>query len=897
MAPTAYPQPLPSGTVTFLFTDIEGSTALQRQLGRERYAALLAAHRNLLRAAFVEHQGREMGTEGDSFFVTFSTAEACLRAATAGQLALVRHAWPEGIGPRVRMGMHTGEPLVQEDNYVALELHEAARVAAAAHGEQLLLTALTAQLVSDRLPEGVSLRSLGSYLLRDFETPVNLFQVEHPELPAEFPALHARRIAPPLPEPATPLVGRQGLQDQLVSLLGSHRVVVLWGPGGVGKTRLALAGAGRCQDRFPDGCWWVPLEDARTTGEMLRRIGVELALEPVEPGSQEAAVAGRLAGRELLLVLDNVEQVEGAAAVVHRLVQLAPAFRCLVTTRVALPLQAAGSLEIPGLPREEAVALFHQSVRRAQPGREFSPAEERAIEMLCLRVDGLPLAIDMLAGWTGTLTPSELLGHLDLDIRCEGLRRQAPDLPARHQTLQAVLEGSLELLGEEQLPMFSRLSVFVGGFFADAAGAVCGPACVPALRALRDASLLQSTIVAGQTRFIMQDWVRAFAIDLLGEGTQERTAAAEHYLRVLQAAVAQLESPRETVALDRVALELPNLRAAYGWAVNSGQDALLARLALGGSEVLRARGWWRERLIWLEQGQKAAGRTEGLSVQEGAALQAALGYAHLDNGDYTQAEALLRAALAQYVEAGDPVGEADCIGRLGHALHQQRRLEEAETLYLEALETSRLLGAAAVQARTLNNMARLAIDRGNLEQARELLEEVLLIDRAAGNARGIAQTLSNLGYLAIQLKDFEGARGFLAESRERAEQQGNLWLLAHVRHNQGTLADDEGDTAAARDGYRAALAIRRELGANEDLAETLIALGELLAVEERWREAGLLLLAAPRFVAGADSVPAAGRETALGKVREALGVEAFGRLERIAASMPLERVLEQALTL
>ncbi len=479
---------LPAGTVTLLFSDIEGSTRLLQRLA-DRYAEVLREHHRLLRLAFGAWDGIEVDNQGDSFFVAFPAAADAVVAAVTAQRALAGHPWPDGVSVRVRMGLHTGEPINIGERYIGVDVHRAARVGAAAHGGQVLLSRTTADLVARALPVGVALRDLGPHRLKDLEHPEHLYQLVVEGLPADFPPLRTLDSRPNnLPLAPTPFVGREREVAQVVALLrhADVRLLTLTGPGGTGKTRLGQRVAAELLDDFPDGVWFVDLapitDPALVAATIARVLGVQ-------EGADQPLVASlieQLREKRLLLVLDNFEQVVGAALQVAEVLAACPGLKVLVTSRVALRLSREHEYPVPPLalpdPRRlppldrlsqyEAVRLFIERAQAVKPDFAVTNENAPAVAEICHRLDGLPLAIELAAARVKLLPPRALLARLG--HRLQVLTGGARDLPARQQTLRGAIDWSYRLLAPEEQALFARLAVFVGGRTLEAAEAVCG---------------------------------------------------------------------------------------------------------------------------------------------------------------------------------------------------------------------------------------------------------------------------------------------------------------------------------------------------------------------------------------------------------------------------------------
>src|SRR5713101_507389 len=478
---------LPMGTVTLLFTDIEGSTRLLQQVC-ERYAGLLEACRSLLRAAFFEFHGHEVDTQGDAFFVAFARASDAVAAAVAGQRALFTHAWPEGITVRVRMGLHTGEPQRSAEGYVGLGVHHAARIMSAGHGGQVLLSQTTRDLVEHDLPDDVSLRDLGAHRLKDLQHPSHLFQLIIGGLPADFPPLKTLDTHPNnLPVQLTSLIGRGKEVATVQHLLHREdvRLLTLTGPGGTGKTRLGLQVAAELSDRFADGVYFVNLAPISDPALVVPTIAQTLDVKEVAGHPLLDLVIAFLREKQVLLLLDNFEQVVSAAERLPALLAACQELKVLVTSREVLHVSGEQEFAVPtlslpdpkrlpdlqALSQYEAVALFIQRAQAARPAFQVTQANAAAITEICLRLDGLPLAIELAAARIKLLPPQALLARMGQ--RLAVLTSGARDVPERHQTLHNTIAWSYQLLDGHEQRLFRRLSLFIGGCTLEASEAVC----------------------------------------------------------------------------------------------------------------------------------------------------------------------------------------------------------------------------------------------------------------------------------------------------------------------------------------------------------------------------------------------------------------------------------------
>ena len=712
---------LPSGTVTFLFTDVEGSTNLLHSLGAEGYAEALAEHRAIIREACTAEGGVEVDTQGDAFFFAFPTAPGALAAAAAFTDTLAS-------GPiQVRVGLHTGTPLLTKEGYVGDDVHFAARVAASGHGGQVIVSAATAEL-----GEG-SLSDLGEHRLKDIDEAVSIYQLGE----TTFPPLKTISNTN-LPRPASSFVGREKEVEEVASLLqGGPRLLTLTGPGGSGKTRLAIEAAAELVPEFKAGVFWVglaPLRDpALVTATIAQTLGAKDGL------------ADHIGERELMLLLDNLEQVVEAAPELASLVEACPNLRLLVTSRELLRVR--GEVEYPVLPlaEPEAVELFCARAR-VEP--------DPTVHALCQALDNLPLALELAAARASVLSPRQILERLSGRL---DLLRGGRDADPRQQTLRATIEWSYELLTPAEQRLFARLAVFRGGCTLEAAEEVA-EADLDTLGSLVDKSLLRHL----DERFRMLETIREYAAERLaasGEAEGLRRRHAEHFLALAEAAYPNLRgSPKAW--LDRLEAEHDNLRAALDRLEAAGETQLGLRLAGALYRYWYMRGQLAEGRRRLEAALRADERPTAARARalNGAAVMAA------DGGELATGRLRAEEALALHRQLGDASGATYSIYMLGTIATEESDWARAQPLFEESLRAFRELGDEHYTLLATDALAWTYGELGDRERRRALHEEVLHRARAQSNEVVVALQLDQLAKFALDQGRAQDALGMLKES-------------------------------------------------------------------------------------------------------------------------------------
>ena len=796
-----------STTVTFVFTDLEGSTRLLSNL-REAYGPLLEAYHDLIGSVFSAHGGTQLDQAGDGLFHSFPSARGAVSAAIEAQLAMATHTWPSAASVRARMGIHTGEAVTRRAGYVGMDVHRAARIAAAGHGSQILVSQVTHDLIATELPLDVSVTDLGEHWLKDLAQPEHLYQLSTDGLPKAFPPLKSLVTLPNnLPRHLNSFVGRRRDVAEVRQLTTEAPLVTLTGPGGVGKTRLCLQVAAELLDTFADGAWLVELETLTDESLVVQQLAVALGIAEALDADAQQSVIAHLRTRQVLIILDNCEHViDACARLANALLRSCPGLRILATSREALgvagerlyPVRSldlpdeAGTLPAAAIAEFEAVDLFRERAKAADPAFEITDENAAAVVEICHRLDGIPLAIELAAARVRALSPKQIAERLDDRFRllAGGSRTVMP----RHQTLRAAIDWSFDLLPDAERSVLWRLSAFSGTFSLEAAEAVCiGPDVESVEVTDYVTRLVEKSLVNRKgDRYRLLETVRGYARERSLEAGEATSAFERHrdwYLGfVRRAAPAFFRGPESAAWLDDLETEHDNLRGALSWSLSQPSGATAAlELAAGLWRFWEIRGYLLEGRQWLER-----------------VLAATDGDVSMTRADVLTAAGILAAAQGNHAAA---IGYHE----QSLALHEQ-------------------LGNRMGYQFALHNLANAAQHNGDVARARQLYERVLEIGGDEG---------PNAGFVRVSLADVADMQGDRAAANlnyERAIEvvraAGEPWRMAYAQSSYGQSAVRHGDYALARDRFEQALAIYRELGDQRGEARLLTLLADVEAAED-----------------------------------------------------------------
>jgi predicted ATPase/class 3 adenylate cyclase len=906
-------------TLTFLFTDIEGSTALLRRVGDGDYAQVLAGHHAVIRWGLAGHGGREVDTQGDAFFAVFSSPRACVAAVLEMQRALEAHEWPAGERVRVRMGVHTGEASKAGTGLVGLDVHRAARVAAVAYGGQVLVSETAAGLVRDRLPPGATLADLGVHRLKDLGRPERIFQLQAAGLQAGFPPLRSLdnpALPNNLPAQLATFIGRDRELAEVRDLVGSSRLVTLTGAGGCGKTRLGLQVAAELLDGSGDGVWLVELAAVLDEDAVAPAISQALGItgQPGRPALE--ALLDALAPQDILIVVDNCEHlIGGCAKTAEAVLRRCPRVHLLATSREPLGIGGETLYRVPSLslPRpgqpdlaaaksSDAVALFANRARAQGAGLRVDEQTAPVLVSICRQLDGMPLAIELAAARLRSLSLTDL--HDRLGQRFRLLTGGSRTALARQRTLRATVEWSYSLLtGAEQL-LLGRLSVFAEGFDLDAAEAVCGFGDIEPfdvtdlLGSLVDKSLVVAEPTGETLRYRLLETIRQFAAEQLAKTGQDQAAVAAahcaHFLSLAEAAAPQLTGPDQGRWLTRLDADQANLRRAATYAVGDPD---------GTAQVLRfgaaLRRYWEAR----SRDCEALGLLVPVLERPGARADPGLFAAALATAAVAAEQCDLAAARRlgeQGVESGRQHGDdrllIESLKTLCAVSYFAGEPDKGLPFGEESVERARQLGDDVVLGRSLM-VYLLPLELIDPARAGQLFAEAIACTERSGDRLMSYYLYNNAGWHALCAGNIPAARAHLEQAAQLAQAIGHR--SHHVPVNLGEVLRREGDPDGARSMFVAGLRISRRNGSRSGLAHASLGLACLAGDLGDWHRAGELHGAAQAFLDQTGEQWQGGeardRRDSLDQVRARLGQEQFDLVYAHGTTLSLEEALDVAL--
>jgi predicted ATPase/class 3 adenylate cyclase len=917
VAPPAGEELAGARTLSFLFTDIEGSTALQRRLGDD-YATVLADHQRLIREALAAHGGREVNDQGDALFAVFGTARGCAAAAIAIQQAMAAYSWPAGEMLRLRIGIHAGEAEQTATGVAGMEVHRGARIAAVAHGGQILVSAAAAALLGDTVPDGASLRDLGRHRLKDLGRPEQIFQLDAPGLAAAFPLLKSLdnpRLPNNLPAQASSFVGRDAELSGVSELVATSRLVTLTGASGSGKTRLALQVAAGLLDGSGDGVWFIDLAPVADAGLVARTIANVLGVLPEAGRDATDTLAEAIGERSLLILLDNCEHlIDGCAKAADALLRGCPNLALLATSREPLGIDGeqiyrvptlatpAPDDDLPAIRGNEAVRLLVDRAAHAGASLVLDESTAPVIAQISRRLDGIPLAIELAAARLRVMSVTELDARLDR--RFSLLTGGSRAAPPRQQTLLATIEWSWDLLTGAERDLLARLSVFAGGFDLAACEAVGADTAVgevmDLLAALVDKSLVQfDEVGGGPARYRLLETVRQFAEQRLHEqGTAEADAAGarhrDHYLALAETAAPKLIASDQAAWLDRLDTELGNLRAAIAFSLSHADPEPGLRLAAS------LRIFWSARGRAAEAADSLRALLDLPAVQEpGTARAQALATAAKLVEQPAAADAYCAEAMRIAEAMGDDHLVADIVAIRAFRLIRAGQNAAALPLVENALGLAHRLGDRHLTARLLYDRSDALDSEGDHAAAARDAAESLDLFRQLGDLRETGRVLSNLAYDEAGAGKLELARAHLAESLDIHRGLKDKHGVVYASLNLGIAEYLSGSPATAASLFAESLQLARRLFLGEGLGYALLGLAMIRDGSEAADRSARLHGAADNALDSLGRTPqpleAQLREADREQLRAAMGAQAFEAGYAAGRALTLEEAIELAL--
>ena len=921
----------PSGTVSFLFTDIEGSTRLAQDYP-DAMPSLLARHNEILKQAIESHDGFVFQVVGDSFCAAFHSASSALHAALDAQRLLNNEHWiPAPI--KVRMGIHTGQAEIRNNGEYEgyLTLSHVQRLMSAAHGGQVLLSLATQELVHDALPEGITLRDMGRRRLKDVLRAEHIYQLVSVDLPDTFPAIKTLDVyLHNLPAQMTSFIGREKEVAEIKQALSTHRLVTLTGSGGAGKSRLSLQMGMECLNQFPDGVWLVELAPVTEGALVPQTLLSTFGLREDRNRSVLDVLTDYLRAKTLLLLLDNCEHlIEACAQTSEVLLQACPTLRILASSREALGIPGEVAYRVPSLStpnpeqlpsldqleKADSIRLFIERAATAKPGFTLTNVNAFSLAQICYRLDGIPLAIELAASRVKVLSPEQIAARLDDRFRLltGGSRTALP----RQQTLRAMIDWSYSLLSDQEKTLFRRLAVFVGGWTIEAAESVCaggGRDAIPSddildlLTRLVDKSLVIMDESAGEIRYRRLETIRQYSREKFFETDEVETVRDRHlefFVWFAELVDTKLKSGEQLVWQTRMSTEQDNLRAALEWGLDRDPDRAL-RIAGAANLFWTAGGFSAEGFRWTK---RALERVEELPISEGIAheqrrvarAKALCGMTrlYLSLGDNANAKRSAEESVALYRQSQDPRGLAFALIVLAYPLEFLGEREQAEAALQESYSIARSESDTYLICRSLNRLG-LVIVRlyGDINLSQEYAEESLRLAREAGLRSQEAQACEILGFIAIHRNDYDSARAHLHESARVYDEIGATFNVVLEKSNLAHLERKLENYAEALNYYRETITAFRNMGQTGAVSHQLECFG-FIALAQDQNERALQLFAAAAALRKKSNTPMTPDEQTyfegqISRLRENLSLKEFDSIWSKGQSMRMEQAIEYA---
>lgn len=907
----------PSGTVHLLFSDIGGSTQLAQRLG-EKYIQVLDRHQHILRSTFTKWNGHEVSTHGDSFFAVFSRATDAISAAVEAQHALAKETWTDNVRLQVRMGIHTGEPMLVNRDYVGVDVHRAARICAAAYPGQVLLSNQTRVMVEHHLPPDVALRELGKYRLKDLNEPEHLYQLVIPGLPSDFPALKSLEVMPNnLPIQLTSFIGRERQIDEIRELLNSARLITLTGAGGTGKTRLAIEVTRKISDRYPDGAWLVDFAVLPEPGLIWQSIASILAVREEPNRSLTQTLTDFLRSKNLLLLFDNCEHLISACAqVVGTLLQSCPQLTILATSREPVGIPGENQYYVPSLTtpqieaemfleqlsRTEAVRVFLDRAVMVRSTFKLTKANALAVAQICRRLDGIPLAIELAAARVKGLSVEQIAERLDdrFSLLSKGNRTALQ----RHQTLRATIDWSYNLLSEKERILLSRLSVFAGGWTLESATEVCLVVQIEErdvlnlLLNLSDKSLVITEEQDGETRYRFLETIREYALEKLAESGEKRLVRNRHldfFIHFAEEAERNYRGERQLFWFRVMERERDNFRAALDYVLHTDQVDTALRLVGTAFWPWFFQGPWSEGQIWTEA---ALTKASDLHTKARAKVLMALGLLQFAQSNHSTARTSLAESLSIWQELGDKWWSAFVLGFLGLT---QRPLDRhnASDFVEESLRLATETGDDWILAFALWNSGENALYLHRLTDAESMLNQSLALGQSLGDRMLQNEALRALGEVYEANQEYGKAVGLYRDSLAIVQELRDITNVSHLYFNVGRALQLAGDNQGAKDYFLDALLQSRHLGKKAGEVRALAGLGVVAAASGEAERAITLLTASRSLFAklglNSPSTQSAWLDRHFEAARAQLGENTFAVVAEQAQKLSLDHAVKYAL--